>query len=130
MIDADEARASGAGDRKGRNRGVCEHIDADRLAEFAANTVGHDRHVGRCLRSDIVRFGEGNVAMILDDHAVASAIEIGSRIVESSLIDRLHRLAVIARCSRKRREVNDADHHLGATEKLDERVAARLTDWR
>ena len=62
--------------------------------------------------------------MIFDDHAVASAIEIGSRIVEPSLIDRLHRLAIIARRARKRRKVNDADHHLGATEKLDERVAA------
>ena len=117
---------------KGRDRGVGEHVDADRLAELAADAVGDDRHVGRCLRSDVVRLGEGHVAMILDDHAVAAAIEIGARIVEAALIDRLDRLAVIARRAGKRREVDDADDHLGAAEELDERVAARLTDrtWR
>ena len=66
--------------------------------------------------------------MVLDDYAVASAIEIAAGIIEPSLINRLHSLAVIARRARKRREVNDADHHLGAAEKLNERVAARLTD--
>ena len=77
MIDADEARAGGTGDRKGRDRGVGEHIDADRPAELAANTVGDHRHIGRGLRSDVVRLGERDVAMVLDDHAVAAAVEIG-----------------------------------------------------
>ncbi len=62
--------------------------------------------------------------MILDDHAVTSAVEIGPRIIETPLIDRLDRLAVKARRARKRRKMNDTDHHLGAAEKFYERVGA------
>ena len=77
-----------------------------------------DRHVGRCLRSDVVRLGEGDVAVVLDDHAVAAAIA-DRRVHRRVLADRSPRPP--RRHSAARREaaqMNDADHHLGAAEKL------------
>ena len=94
LVDADEGGAGRAGDRERRDGGVGEHVDADRLAEVAADAVGDDRHVGRRLRADVVGLGERHVAMVLDDDAVAAAIEIGARIGEAALVDRLDRLAV------------------------------------
>jgi len=41
----------------------------------------------RRFRADIVGLGEGNVAMVLDDDAVAAAVEIGPGIGKASRLD-------------------------------------------
>ncbi len=80
LVDPDEAGTAGRGDGQRRDRGIGQHVDADRLAEAGTDPVGHHGHMGRDLRADIAGFRERDVAVVLDDDAVEPAVEIGPRI--------------------------------------------------
>lgn len=66
--------------------------------------------------------------MIFDDDTVAAAMQIGFGVVEAALIDRFHRLAVVARRAGQRCQMDDADHDLRPAEEREKCIAGRLAD--
>ena len=68
--------------------------------------------------------------MVLDDDAVAPALEIGAGVAEPAVVDGLDAAAVVARRARQRLEVDDADERLGPAEDRRDGVAGRPRDRR
>src|SRR5580658_9061624 len=65
----------------------------------------------RGLRTDVLRFGEREVAMVLDNETIEAGLSISLRISEGSLVDSLDAVAGMVRRARQRQQVHDADQH-------------------
>ena len=115
-VDANELRLGGGGSGECGACVVAQHVDAER--EVAQRP---DRAGGRGQRRD--RLGpdrgavEGLVAVILDEDALESAFQIGLGIAARAREDRRDCPAV-ARGSRQRRQVDDAEDRLVMSEEF------------
>ena len=111
LIDPHEARACRACNRESVKGGVGQHVDPNRQPGCDPDAICRDRHMRRGFRADVLRFREGNVAVVLDNEAVKAGVGVSSRIAKRPRIDRLDPAARIVWRSRQRQEVNDADQY-------------------
>ena len=93
MIDANKAACPPRGNGQGVQGGVGQHIDPDRQAGSRADAIASHRHVRRGLGADVLRLGERNVAVVLDDQPIEAGLGISACISESPAIDRRHAAA-------------------------------------